>query len=368
MAGSMTPWSVISISLVVLQSVGAEVLSERLGAGLTRRTMLRTSGAGLGGSLLFSPFCPPDALAVATLPAYCDEAVDVISSPTRNYYLCGTAHISQDSALLVRQLIRAVRPNTVMIELDRPRFEALMEKAPTASFDSPPSDSKANAKETPTKVASKDEDVLRGVWTDLRGPGSLGERIKRAQSNAIGRTLAQMYSQMEGLGFESGDEFRVAAIEALNGGSQLVLGDQDVRTTLDSLRDALAKTDLRALLAAPSPELSKMQGEYGAAGQMGSLDTSNMDSAAVSSMIAMLKERENTRAIVRALQESTPELYGALIAQRDAYMANSLLKANGKTVVAVVGMAHLDGIGRKLMAADPTLRMAPKRGCPVRRR
>jgi pheromone shutdown protein TraB len=302
-----------------------------------------------------------DALAAApALPPICDSAVDVIANADRTYYLCGTAHISQDSALLVRQLIRTVRPDSVMIELDRPRFDALMAKSVAPIFDSP-------SAQPPTASSAKDAsgnpNILSGIWNDLRQPGSLGERIKRTQSNTIGRGLSSLYKSMEGLGFETGDEFRVATTEALSSGAQLVLGDQDVRTTLDSLRDALAKTDLRALFAPPSPELSKLQSEYGLnAAQISGSSLSNAD---VAGMITMLKERENTRALVRTLRESTPELYGALIAQRDVHMANSLRGAKGKVVVAVVGMAHLDGIGRALMEADATLAPVPKRGCQV---
>ena len=39
-----------------------------------------------------------------------------------------------------------------------------------------------------------------------------------------------------------------------------------------------------------------------------------------------------------------PPLYDALIAERDAYMARALLGAEGSRVVAVVGLAHVDGI------------------------
>jgi pheromone shutdown protein TraB len=286
---------------------------------------------------------------------------DVIANADRTYYLCGTAHISQDFALLVRQLIRTVRPDSVMIELDRPRFDALMAKSSAPTFDSPsapPGAASAKSDE------SGDLHIFSGIWDDLRrGPGNLGERIKRAQSNAIGRSLSSLYKSMEEIGFETGDEFRVAATEALSSGAQLVLGDQDVRTTLDSLRDALGKTDLRALFAPPSPELSSLQGEYGL--NAAQVTGGNLTNSDVQGIITMLKERENTRALVRTLRESTPELYGALIAQRDAYMARSLRGAKGKVIVAVVGMAHLDGIGRTLMEADATLALVPKRGCPA---
>lgn len=38
----------------------------------------------------------------------------------------------------------------------------------------------------------------------------------------------------------------------------------------------------------------------------------------------------------------------ALIGERDAYMARSILQASGQMTVAVVGMAHMDGIEKAL--------------------
>ncbi|KAG8464286.1 hypothetical protein KFE25_003349 [Diacronema lutheri] len=350
-ARARAQWVVVAI--VIVSAALATPAVEAGAVRLSRRHVLARTGAALGGTLLGAGGAPalrPSRARAANVPAYCDEAIDVLASPTRKIYLCGTAHVSQDSALLVRSLIRSVRPSSVMIELDEQRFASLM------------------ASPAERKRAKGDSDLLRGLWADLRGPGSLADRIARAQSNAIGRSLSQLYESMEGLGFESGDEFRVAATEALDGGAQLVLGDQDVRTTLDSLRDALRSTDLRALFGAPPVQLDSQSGErqaalYGLASAGGGEE---MDKEALGAMIATLKERQNTRAIVLALQESTPALYTALIAQRDAFMARSLdAQCAGSTIVAVVGMAHLDGIGRALLAADPTLTAQPKRGCHV---
>ena len=61
------------------------------------------------------------------------------------------------------------------------------------------------------------------------------------------------------------------------------------------------------------------------------------------------------RTIVAALEANAPALYDALVDSRDAYMAASLLDrlgaaGPGQRVVAVVGMAHEDGIARRLAA------------------
>ena len=44
----------------------------------------------------------------------------------------GTAHISADSALLVQRVLRQVKPDTVMIELDASRAGKLLAKRPSA--------------------------------------------------------------------------------------------------------------------------------------------------------------------------------------------------------------------------------------------
>lgn len=64
--------------------------------------------------------------------------------------------------------------------------------------------------------------------------------------------------------------------------------------------------------------------------------------------VEQLKERSTVRELMATLEKSLPDVYQALIGERDAYMAESLLKANGKSSVGVVGMAHMDGIERNL--------------------
>jgi len=73
--------------------------------------------------------------------------------------------------------------------------------------------------------------------------------------------------------------------------------------------------------------------------------------------VEALKERRNVRNIMASLKSSLPEVYQALIGERDVYMSNSILKANGQKTVAVVGMAHMDGIERTL--AENGFKLAP---------
>ena len=51
--------------------------------------------------------------------------------------------------------------------------------------------------------------------------------------------------------------------------------------------------------------------------------------------------------VIHPLHQTTlPFVYKPLLEERDIYLANNILGIKGKKVVAVVGMAHMDGIER----------------------
>ena len=50
-----------------------------------------------------------------------------------------------------------------------------------------------------------------------------------------------------------------------------------------------------------------------------------------------------------AIREDFPEMYSALIGERDSFMAESIENADSNTMVGVVGIAHMDGIEKALI-------------------
>ena len=56
------------------------------------------------------------------------EDVHIINRNDREFILVGTAHISRQSANLVKEVITKEKPDTVCVELDEKRFRALSEK------------------------------------------------------------------------------------------------------------------------------------------------------------------------------------------------------------------------------------------------
>src|SRR5512145_2853403 len=61
--------------------------------------------------------------------------VHVLEVDGREFILVGTAHVSRESADLVRRVIERERPDAVCLELDAQRYEALAERRRWESLD-----------------------------------------------------------------------------------------------------------------------------------------------------------------------------------------------------------------------------------------
>jgi pheromone shutdown protein TraB len=58
----------------------------------------------------------------------------VVATPSEQIYLVGTAHVSEESAAEVRDMIRRVKPDVVFVELDAKRADRLQRGAGPAEF------------------------------------------------------------------------------------------------------------------------------------------------------------------------------------------------------------------------------------------
>lgn len=157
---------------------------------------------------------------------------------------------------------------------------------------------------------------------------------QRPQQSMVGDLIKTMYASLDKLGYDSGQEFAVAVDYANRNAVPVLLADQDVDITLKRLTQALKATKFEELK---------------------SLDAAIGDFAGVD--LETIKTRANVRRLVAALRDNVPDLYAALIDERDAAMASNILrrlvdsKQPPRRVVAVVGMAHEDGIARRLIDA-----------------
>lgn len=218
-----------------------------------------------------------------------------IEGGDREIVLVGTAHVSRESADLVRRVIAEERPDCVCVELDERRLEVLSGRDRLEEMD------------------------LR----ELIRRGQLGALLFQLLLSAWQRRLGHE------LGVMPGTEMLEAVRAAEAAGVPVVLCDRDVRTTL---RRAAATLSLwrKSLLAS---------GLFAALFERPTLDEGDLRE---------LRREDVLSGLLRELGEEFPGLVRVLIEERDLYLAERIRRAPGRRMVAVLGAGHLEGVGRAL--------------------
>lgn len=205
--------------------------------------------------------------------------------------LIGTAHISQESARLVRQVIEEERPDCVCIELDEKRYESLSK---------------------------------RKSWVNL----NLKEIIYRKQlSTLLANLVLASYQKKLGdqLGIQPGTELLEAARAAEALDIPVALCDRDVRVTM---RRAWKSTSI-------------WKKGYLLASLLASLFD---DTEITEEKLGEMRKSDVISELMAELGESLPELKRVLIDERDTFLAEKIKGAAGARIVAVVGAGHVAGI------------------------
>lgn len=307
----------------------------------------------------------------------CDDSISIIKSNLNNkeIVLIGTAHVSEESAKLVERTIQEVKPDIVMIELDQKRVgKVTADKLIEAGFILPSEyqnkivDDKDNALISSSSSSSSKQkvSVISTFGAIIRSAA------QNAVAGAIGGALKSLYKRLEDLGFSAGGEFKAAVTEGRKVGAQILLGDRDVDVTLGRLAQAVENTDSESfnrfvtevdaltekmgftedLLNAGLGSSSRDSSSIGGRGASASESVSDVDAIAtkkkVTEAVENLKQRDLIRSLMGTLRSELPEVYMALIGERDLFMSQSLLEAPGEHVVGVVGMAHMQGIENAL--------------------
>lgn len=225
------------------------------------------------------------------------ESADIsrVKLGDREIVIIGTAHISQRSVDLVRQTIESEHPDSVCVEIDEQRYEAMINPR---------------------------------AWESL----NLIDVIKRKQTTFLIARLALTAFQKRMssyTGVKPGAEMLVAveAAEELN--VPIVLADRDIRTTL-----------LRAWRTTPFWKRSQIAAML----VMGLTEKSEVNE----DELEKLREERNISSALDEMASFLPEVKSVLVDERDLFMANEFLKAPGQKVVAIVGAAHKPGIIKHL--------------------
>lgn len=374
----------------VLSMAGGEGIDNIDKNGLTRREVFQsTAKVAAIASAVSTAASPSPAFAVTSSVTetatttqtqtivsntLCDPAVSTWVKNDRTIHILGTAHISSASAELAGKMVREIKPNVVFVELDAKRVSRAgigssssgsssnandVASSNESTADSMSSSSAtAAAVETETTPTSKSSVISTPSNEAPQRKIQISNPLVNVGSKYVGNAVKGMYTKLESEGFKAGDEFINSVREGLAIGSTIVLGDRDVEVTLKRLTQALAKTDIRKLLSSDSeveksmegllPEQMKTNMKQPSDGSV----TMGVDDATFNSFVETMKAKENVKKIMGALKETAPEIYQAMVAERDVYMARGLdeLGMNVKsgssvgTTVAVMGMAHVDGV------------------------
>jgi pheromone shutdown-related protein TraB len=225
---------------------------------------------------------------------YSDDVARIVIDE-REIFLVGTAHVSQESVDLVKQVIATEKPDCVCVELDEKRYKALSG---------------------------------RKRWESL----DLKEIIKKKQlSTLLVNLILSSYQKKLGmqLGVMPGAELLEATREADKHSIPISLCDRDVRVTL---RRAWHET-------------SFLKKGY----LLATLMLSLFDKTEITEeKLEQLKKKDVLSELMSELGEAMPELKKVLIDERDIYLAEKIKMSSGRKLVAVVGAGHMEGIKKNI--------------------
>jgi len=216
-----------------------------------------------------------------------------------HYVLLGTAHVSRTSVEAVTSIASEGKFDAIAVELCPARHQALTKQQQW-----------------------KDMDLYRIIRER-----KAGLVMANLALGAYQRRIAEQF------GIEPGAELKAAADAASEQGLPLQLIDRDLATTL--------KRSYRAV-----PWYKRMMLTTGLV--MSSVSSDEIDEE----QIERLKEGDILESTFTEFAAQSPELYEALIAERDRFMAARLRQENadnvGKRILVVIGAGHLEGLAKHL--------------------
>jgi pheromone shutdown-related protein TraB len=222
----------------------------------------------------------------------------IISQDGKNFVILGTAHVSQTSVDKVNQLLETEAFDTVAIELDDMRFEAMT---------------------NPDKYKNMD----------------LINIIKNKQTGMIAVNLALSAYQnrlAKQLGVEPGAEMKAAIKQSDSKKLRLWKIDRNIRTTMKRAWRSMKFLDKFGLLFS-----------FG-----GFFDKEEISAEE----IEKLKTGDVLESTFSDFADESQPLYNSLIHERDKYMAARLLQesrdSSAKNILVVIGAGHLKGMSQAI--------------------
>lgn len=213
----------------------------------------------------------------------------------KTIHLVGTAHVSQKSVEEVERVIREIRPDTVCVELDEGRYKMLVDDK-----------------------AWRELDIFQVI------------RQKRVLFLLSSLALGAYQRRMgEKLGVSPGAELLAAVNAAKEVGAEVVLADRDVQATLKRTWANLSFWD----------QAQMASGLVSAPFAVEEIDEARIEE---------LKDKDTIGEMMHQIAAEMPRLKVPLIDERDQFLMTKIQEAPGKTIVGVVGAAHVAGMVKRL--------------------
>lgn len=221
-----------------------------------------------------------------------------LSFENKEIILLGTAHVSKESAQLVKDVIEEEKPDTVSVELCESRYKAIRDKEMWQDTDI-------------AKVIREKKSFL--LLTNLL-LASFQKRIAKKFDIKPGQEMIQA--------IESGEAV----------GAKIHLADRDIRITLSRTWRTMGIW-------------SKLKLFFQLILSIGEVDEISEED------IEKIKQNDVLETLLADVGKSLPVLKDILIDERDQYLAHKIKIAPGNKIVAVVGAGHVPGI-KKYWNAD----------------
>ncbi|CAI0547005.1 unnamed protein product [Linum tenue] len=256
-------------------------------------------------------------------------------------WLVGTSHVSSESAVEVERVVRAVKPDNVVVELCRSR-QVRADKMPFGCFFVKPTSEvfvyRAGIMYTSSNEGGEAGQELKSSMFSLSGRegffGAIGRSLNLGGQTALAlRLLLAIFSSKvsSDVNRPFGDEFRAARKLSEEVGAQLVLGDRPIEITLERAWNSLKWSERLSLVTAVVKGITATPTQPGTT--------------------KATADGDDTDASFRLYEQlgfSYPSLLPPLIHERDTYLAWSLKRSKavngGKNVVGVIGKGHMNGV------------------------
>ena len=209
--------------------------------------------------------------------------------------LVGTAHVSQQSVDLVKEVIETEQPDSVCIELDANRYENI--KNPKAFENS---------------------DIVKVIKEK-----KAGFMLASLALSAYQRRMAKK------LGTSVGGEMLQAIKSAEEFDSEIVLADRDIQTTFLRIWRKLSLWEKCKLIT----------------GLFFSFD--DEEDIGEEDLQALMQE-DMLESALHEVRSAFPKIGDILISERDQHLSQKIKTAPGKKIVAILGGAHIPGVTKAI--------------------